>query len=145
MGADRCRHRFSYALYPHAGNEAEGDVARQAYELGYTPQVVYAPAGEGADQVPEAGSLLEIYGDVVVESVKKAWREDAVVVRLYEPKGQNESATVTFCMPFAEAVLCDLMEENELPACSGDDTVSLELSPFEIVTLKFYLTRPEEK
>ncbi len=143
-GADRCRHRFTYALYPHAGNEAEGDVARQAYEFVYTPQVAYAPSdGETADQIPEAGSLLEVYGDVIVESVKKAWREDAVVVRLYEPKGQNESATVTFCLPFAEAVLCDLMEENEQPACSGDDTVSLELAPFEIVTLKFYLSRPK--
>jgi alpha-mannosidase len=60
-----------------------------------------------------------------------------MIIRLYEAFGGRCNATIRVAPGFTRAFLCDLMEnvEKELPL--ADDTVTLPVSNFEIVTLKF--------
>lgn len=79
-------HEFSYALLPHAGDWREGDVARRAESFGMRPVVVLTDRHQG----PWEGQreFLKISSPHVAASVlKKAEKEDALVLRLVELHG----------------------------------------------------------
>ncbi|HZC78695.1 MAG TPA: glycosyl hydrolase-related protein, partial [Ktedonobacterales bacterium] len=80
-----------------------------------------------------------------VSSVKKAEREDALVVRLYNPTGTALSTEVILAMPFHEVVRVNL-NEDALPATAVSDLarilstgVRTRLRAGEIQTLLFRL------
>ncbi|MBV8462325.1 MAG: hypothetical protein JO368_03470 [Acidimicrobiales bacterium] len=79
--------------------------------------------------------------NVCLEVVKRA--DDgsgALVVRLYEAWGSRGRATVRLPSPVVHAVRADLLERELAPVETDGATVSLDLRPFEIVTLR--LTGP---
>ena len=71
-----------------------------------------------------------------VEAVKRADREDAVVVRLCEAWGTRGPVRVTFDRPVQSAVRTDVLEREVSPATITAGSVELDLRPFELVTLK---------
>ena len=123
--ADRGRHEFTYALYPHRGALSKDTLAR-AYRLN-KPLVPFAGANG-------FGPLVTVDNDeIVVELVKKAYRGDALVVRLYESQGREASAALTASFNFREAYETDLMEEN----AHQTDLKRLNFRPYEIKTILF--------
>jgi alpha-mannosidase len=130
--ADQGHHRFAYALLPHPGDlRAPGGVISEA-EAFNLPLTVSAGRG--------SGQLINIdRPGVSVEAVKRADRSDDVVVRLCEVWGARGPARVTLNLPIISVTRTDLLERDlpgEAPALDGR-TVSLELRPFELVTLRF--------
>ncbi|SES32445.1 alpha-mannosidase [Lentzea albida] len=75
---------------------------------------------------------------VLVESVKLAEdRSGDLVVRLYEARGSRTSVTVGLGTPFSSASRTDLLErELGEQVWGADETIGLELRPFEIATLR---------
>ena len=75
--------------------------------------------------------------NLVVETVKKAEDDDAIIVRLYDAHDRKSTATLTPGFAFGKAYLCDMLEnvQEELPVRDG--SVSFPVGNFEIVTLKF--------
>ncbi|USX53502.1 glycosyl hydrolase-related protein [Lentzea sp. HUAS12] len=75
---------------------------------------------------------------VLVESVKLAEdRSGDLVVRLYEARGARTSVTVGLGTPFSSAWRTDLLErELGEQVWGADETIGLELRPFEIATLR---------
>ena len=139
---DQGRHRFAYALYPHPGDLRQAGVIAEA-EAFNLPLV--AVAGDpGAGSAPEPGSApvsvvkVDVPG-VRVEAVKKADREDALVVRLCEVWGGRRTARITTALPVATVVRTDLLERDGDPLELDGGGVELALRPFELVTLKFGL------
>ncbi len=63
-------------------------------------------------------------------------REDAVIVRLCEVWGTRGPVRVTFDRPVQSAIRTDVLEREVGPATVTDGAVSLDLRPFELVTLK---------
>jgi len=134
--ADRGKHHFTYALYPHAGNLAESDTVRLAYDLN-APMVAIPATGE-RDTLPTSFSALSIDRDnVICETVKAAEEGTGTIIRFYECKNRRTKTTVTLGFPAEKVYLCDLMENElqEIPVSDGKFTYTV--SPFEIVTVKF--------
>jgi alpha-mannosidase len=130
--ADRGQHRFAYALLPHPGDlRAPGGVIAEA-EAFNLPLTVVAGLGHG--------HLLTIdRAGVSIEAVKPADRSDHVVVRICEVWGSRGPARLTLNLPVAAAWRTDLLERDLAEVPIDGHTVTLELRPFELVTLKFAL------
>lgn len=134
--ADEGKHVFSYSLLPHCGDFREAGVIKEAYVFNQPLTALAVPA--------QKGTLSDNYSlcycdeqNVVLETVKKAENGDDMIVRLYEAFDSRSNATVHVADGFNKAYLCDLME-NELEELAFDNnTVSLPIKNFEILTLKF--------
>ena len=125
--ADQGRHRFTYALMPHAGDLRSAGVIQAAEDLNAPLRAVFSdlPAGD-------LESLIEVdTRQVTVEALKRAEDSDAVVVRLYEAWGRPCKARVTTTLPARRVVLCDLLERER-----GESSLELDFRPFQVVTLK---------
>jgi alpha-mannosidase len=134
--ADQGHHEFTYALFPHQGDLRAGGVIRAAYELN-VPLTV-APIGTPSrGERPGADAFIEVdRPGMIVEAVKRADGDDATIVRLYEAWGTRGPATMRFGFAVARAWRTDLLEREQDELSVSDDGVTLQLRPFEIVTLK---------
>ncbi|MGN0993804.1 MAG: alpha-mannosidase, partial [Butyricicoccus sp.] len=131
--ADQGSQTFTYSLLPHMGDWRTAAVDRAAEALN---EPVLVRAGREQD----AKSLLAVDArNVFVESVKRAEDSDSLIVRLYENHGCRTSATVTFAETFQSVENCDMMENDGRLLARNTDRATLELRPYEIITLK--LTR----
>ncbi|MEM8630919.1 MAG: glycoside hydrolase family 38 C-terminal domain-containing protein [Pseudomonadota bacterium] len=127
-GADQGRHVFTYALLPHEG-DWRGEVAAQAAVLGHGPHLTGG--------VPKAPPVACDAPNVVLETLKPADSGIGFVLRLYEAHRIKGPVTLQCRDQIASVSQCDLMETPMRALDVRDGTVSLDLSPFEIVTLHF--------
>jgi len=129
--ADIGRHQFRYALLPHAGDfRAAGVIpAARAFNAPLLLQPTGAPAG--------VRSFFSVNNPaVVIDTVKQAEDSRAVIVRLYEAHGARSRVRLTSQLPVAKATRCNLLEHDEAPVTWRNGGATLELRPFQIVTLK---------
>jgi alpha-mannosidase len=145
--ADRGEHRFTYALYPHAGDWYAGGTVGHGYRLNNPLTAVRVPGG-AAGSAP-AGALLGRFAfvtctapHVLVETVKAAESGDGVVVRVYEYGNRRGPATLRFCRPLAGATEVNLLEEEPRPVQVEGDAVRFDVRPFEIKTFLVHLAEP---
>lgn len=138
--ADMGRHTFTYALLPHGGDLRSGEVVEQSYYLNTPPRAILLAPGQTGDQPREIGYFDTDRQGVVIEAIKKAEREDAIIVRLYEAYNSRGPVVLRTSLPVASAHLCDLMERDlqELPVEEGE--MEFFVHPFEIVTIKLRLS-----
>lgn len=131
--ADVGKHRFTYSLLPHGGDWRQGEVTRRAYELNAPLRVVAGEAGG-------AQSLLSCdAANVVVETVKVAHDGDGLIVRLYEAHNGRSTATLSFDRKVRGAVETDLMEREIGAVDIGKQSVTVDLRPFEVKTIRVRL------
>lgn len=134
--ADKGHHEFTYSLRPHAGSFKQAGTIKLAYDLNNPMTAVKLGKQEGT--LPESYSLVSVSDEnVVVDTVKKAEDSDSTIVRMYESWNKRTNALkLSFGFDVKSAVLCDLME-NEIEKLEvTDNTVTLPVKPFEIVTIK---------
>jgi alpha-mannosidase len=120
-GADRGRHEFAYALYPHAGGWQVGTVVAEGFAFN-------RPLLWGA---VEPGQWIAVDGGLVLDTVKLAEDSDALVLRLYEPFGGRGTARIRPAFEVGSVHKATLLEEPLEPA----DLDAIPFRPFEIVTL----------
>ena len=100
--ADMGPHRFQYALYPHAGSWQEGRVVAEA--LDFNAPLVWAPF-----------ALDPLFSldtpDLVLDTIKLAEREDALVLRLYEAHGARGRARLSLGVEATAVVRANLLED----------------------------------
>lgn len=124
---DRGSHHISYALYPHKEKFEESDVKARAYCYN---NVVMLRKANFEEKCP-----VGVEGDgVILETVKVAEDEKGIVARLYEYKGKETTARVSFASKGA-AFECDMLENKKEKA----ELSKLAFKPFEIKTLYFEL------
>jgi alpha-mannosidase len=136
--ADLGQHRFTYSLLPHAGAGLH-EVRRAAYGLTRPPLWRREPAHAGV--LPGRLGLAQVDAPgVLVETLKWAEDEDALVVRLYEADGGATGARLRLGFRPAAVDRVDLLERHPRPLpLVDDDAVRLELRAHEVTTL---LVRP---
>lgn len=137
--ADKERHAFTYALYPHQGNVKQGDTIQMAYQLN-------VPA-LGQVILPQEGSLPEVFGlleldqeNIIIESVKEAEEDEAMIIRLYETKHQRSKVSMKLHLKAERVYVCNLLEENLEEVQLREDTFAFEMKPYEIKSFKVYRT-----
>jgi alpha-mannosidase len=130
--ADCGEHAFTYSLLPHpAGLDS---VRRAAYSL--TRPLVWRRENAHSGRLPSQLSIANA-GDpgVVVETVKWAEDEEALIVRLYEADGGAARATLNLGLDPGSVSEVDLLERNPRPLPQSARNVALELRAREIKTL----------
>lgn len=137
--ADRGRHEFTYALLPHAGDLPASGVIEEAYALNVPLRI--EPVTRHAGPWPARQSFFSVdRPGVVVEAVKRAEKEDAIIVRLYEAHGGRGPVSLRTSLPVRQFFKTDLLERSLAPLVQADQgAVRIDISPFEIVTLKLVL------
>ncbi|MBN1155051.1 alpha-mannosidase [candidate division KSB1 bacterium] len=129
--ADRGTHELTFSLLPHTGALVDSDVFSEAAQLNQPPLLF-----EGFVNREVHAPLKLDSQDITVEVIKKAEREDALIVRLYEHRGKHASVNVVISPDYRRVAETNLME-NELALLSVDDGhLKLDFKPFEIKTLK---------
>jgi len=135
---DQGQHRFTYALFPHAGDPFTGGVIEEAAALNTPVTVVRVGARPGP--LPPSMSFVSVDGaGFVVVAVKRA--EDGsgdVVVRGYEAHGGHCRVRLRIALPFTRAARTDLLERpaDVAPVAVEGQEALLDLRPFELVTLR---------
>ncbi len=130
--ADMGEHLFTYSLMPHQGDWRDAETVRRAYELN-VPMIAWATDGKPA----ASGAMLSLDAlNVVIDAVKKAEREDALVVRMYECHGIGAECRLDLGFKVGNASECDLLERDQTKLKLDGSSLSLSLRPFEIKTVK---------
>jgi alpha-mannosidase len=132
--ADRGRHEFTYALYPHAGDWGAGETVRRGWELN-APMVCIAGAA-GQPSSAKSASFIQIEGPAILETIKPAEDDDGWIVRLYEPNGGRGPVTLRSPRPWQRVERCNLVEEGGVELAAAGQTVTFPVQPFEIVALR---------
>lgn len=132
---DMGTHRFTYVLMPHFGPHHYAGVVASAYALNAPLRHAWLKSHPG-----EVGNLPPFVAcddrNIVVETVKKAEADGAIIVRLYECHNARGAAEL-FCARTPKAAwLCD-MEENKLAELEIHECLVLfDYKPFEIHTIR---------
>ncbi|MGB9588613.1 MAG: glycoside hydrolase family 38 C-terminal domain-containing protein, partial [Armatimonadota bacterium] len=130
--ADRGEHVFTYSLMPHPGTWRDAETVRRAYELN-VPAVAWLSDKEPSN----LGMLLGADSpNVVIDTIKKAEKEDALIVRMYESWGIDAQTKVTFGFGIEKATECDLLERDMQVLDCKESCLTLSMKPFEIKTIK---------
>ncbi|SPE40572.1 exported hypothetical protein [Candidatus Sulfopaludibacter sp. SbA3] len=125
-------------VYRYSITTAKGDwSAGKSWRAGMafnTPLIPVSAVDELAHKtLPAERSFLSLDGDnLVVTALKKADREDAIVVRVFEERGAAAQTPVRFFGEDRSFKAVNMLEEN-LP---GSDQRMLHLAPYEISTVK---------
>eukprot|EP01126_Amoeba_proteus_P024131 TRINITY_DN2427_c0_g1_i5.p1 TRINITY_DN2427_c0_g1~~TRINITY_DN2427_c0_g1_i5.p1 ORF type:complete len:1066 (-),score=226.52 TRINITY_DN2427_c0_g1_i5:155-3352(-) len=146
--ADMGIHRFSYALLPHKGDHRDANLARHGYELN---QPVLLSTGINSDNYSAFSTDRE---NVIIETIKRVEGpldcdvvdsfQNAIIVRLWESLGGRCQVMLKTTLPLKSVALCNLLEDQidqEVtwkPNVEGVEggTITLHLTPFQIVTLR---------
>ena len=131
--ADQGKHIMTYSMLPHVG-DWRGDVIEQAYDLNDPIILRKVDGGDGSDSVE---SLVSVDApNVIIETVKQAEDGNGVVVRLYENHRIRGTVTVSTGFALSEAYHCNLLEDNETKLEVTDNSVTLPVRPYQIMTLR---------
>ena len=134
--ADQGKHIFTYSLMPHIGDFRDAGVIHESYSLNQPLSFVEIDAHDGT--LPAEFSLVSDNADnVIIETVKKAEADDGMIVRLYDAFDKRADVTITVADGFKKAYLCDLLENAVSELEFDGKQVTVPVSNFEIVTLKF--------
>ena len=139
--ADYGEHRFKYSLYPHAGSWNE-ETQREAYLLN-DPIIVYQSKVEDRKSETRTSSFHSLVSvstpNVIVETVKRAEDENGIIVRLYESQRKRGQVRVKFGSAVESAWTTNLLEENESVLSVEQDSILLNINPYQIITLRVKL------
>jgi alpha-mannosidase len=136
--ADFGEHQFTYSLYPHAGSWNE-ETQREAYLLN-DPIISYRSKVEGRKPGKPISNLQSLVScsspNVIIETVKQAEDGDGIIVRLYESQRKRGQVRVRMRSAVESAWLTNLLEENESALSVDQDSIILNLKPYQIVTMR---------
>ena len=130
--ADQGEHVFTYSFLPHAGTLTESEVMREAACLNRMPFV--------ADnfETGTAAMPCRLASDgITLEVMKRAEKDDSLILRLVEIRGRHSVGTLTFQSVPEKVCETDLTERHDgkTLSCLGN-ALELKLKPFEIMTLR---------
>ena len=137
--ADRGHHEFVYSVFPHKGNWQQAGTVREAYEVN-NPVVIRQKTGEIGEAIsrklPFQYGAVHIDAENVVAEVLKCSEDGrAEIVRLYECWNRRTTVEITFAEKYKKISLCNMLEEEEKILAENTNRVTLNMKPYEIVTL----------
>ncbi|MHC5268316.1 alpha-mannosidase [Enterococcus sp. LJL98] len=131
--ADIGNHTFTYSVYAHEGNWQNGKTMEAALDLN-VPLLVL----DGELPASETAFFKVNQENVLLDTVKKAEDEEAVVLRLYEYMNRQSEVQITSEKMIKKAVLCNMLEEEEAQLPFNDHQIQVSFKPFEVQTIKVY-------
>jgi len=124
-------HSFSYALYPHPGTWADGNIQHHAHE--FNNALLAKPH---AMNMPMPSLAVSSKNNIIISSVKKAEEGHEIVLRMYESHGTTTETVLEFGFDAKRATECDLLENGIKDYSVKKSKLPLKFKPFEIKTIK---------
>ncbi|HYO89164.1 MAG TPA: alpha-mannosidase, partial [Candidatus Limnocylindrales bacterium] len=132
--ADQGEHWMTYSLLPHEG-DWHNEVIPAAYDL--NDPLILRRIDSGSRRGTASGSLVSVSApNVVIETVKRAENGNGLIVRLYEDQRSRGAFALSTSFPLAQAVVCNLLEEDGEALAVEGSTLSLSITPYQIITLR---------
>ncbi|MFL5926038.1 MAG: glycoside hydrolase family 38 C-terminal domain-containing protein, partial [Gaiellaceae bacterium] len=125
--ADMGRHEFAYALFPHAGGWREAGVVAEARRFN-------APL-RWTDGGPRSPFARVDDPNLVLDTIKRGERSDALVLRLYEAHGSRGVARVRLADRCTSARFANALEEELAAARLEGDSIVVPFRPHEVITV----------
>ncbi len=129
--ADRGSHLFTYALLPHDKSWQESTVISEAHQLNQPVSSLPGILGESLHFPVQLSNET-----VILEVLKKAEKEDALILRLYEPVGKQANIDLKFHAADLKVYETKMLETGGRSVRIKNGQVNLSFRPFEIKTLK---------
>jgi alpha-mannosidase len=132
--ADRGRHHFRFALYPHAGDWRVARTERLAAE--YNTPLLAASEPSHAGPLGRTATFASVDAPgVELAWVKRAEDSEALVLRLVEWSGRPATATVTLRSTVVAAHKSNFLEDPGESVPVTAHTLRVALRPYEIATV----------
>lgn len=124
-------HAFDYSLVPHAGDYKAANIEKRGREVN-NPLMIreLSYVGEGELDLEHSFIEFDATDNVIITTIKKAERDDSVVVRMAETDGKPGEASVKLEGAGEKATLVNFIE-RQAEQVSG----KIEFSPFKIKTI----------
>jgi alpha-mannosidase len=136
--ADFGEHQFKYSLYLHPGPWDE-QTQREAYLLN-DPVVVYRSEvkSEKSERLLSTFySLLSVsHPNTIIETIKHAEDGNGIIIRLYESRRKRGPVQLHAGFALKAAWETNLLEENETELRVENNSIQLDLKPYQIMTLR---------
>lgn len=133
--ADRGKHRFSYALYPHKGDWREADTVLKGYEFNYPLLALFTDSHSG-ELEPSLSFFRATPTNIILVTAKKAEDRDSLILRLYESEGTESEATLEFFRKPKKVYELDLMENRLRGLPFEESSLLMKFTKYEIKTLE---------
>ena len=128
-------HHYRYMLHSHAGDWDTADIWKVTSEH-RLPLIAYHLEGTSGSFNAESPSISIEGVSLAISSVRSPTRENAIVIRLYEPSGKSGKSTLTFMREIERVELVDMLErEIGMPNASGK-SVEVPVDSHSIITLR---------
>lgn len=139
--ADYGEHDFKYSLYPHRGPWNE-DTQREAYLLN-DPIIIYKAESRRQNDENKSSNLDSLVScsssNVIIETIKHAEDGNGLILRLYESQRKRGPVQVKFGSAVESAWETNLIEDNESALSVDQDSIQLNLTPYQILTMRVKL------
>ena len=126
-------HTYIYSVYPHSGDWKKAAIHRRGHEFTYH---IFGLQVDTAAFNKEFQSFTLEPDNLIISALKKAEKENAVILRFFETKGERCKALLRVPAQIKAAKCVNLLEEEESELAIEDGKLEMKVKPFEIVTLK---------
>ena len=132
---DQGEHRFTYSLYPHAGDWRCGTIP-EAYCLNQPAMAVQGGRKGASFSLADTADQ-----NVMLETIKQAEDGDGWIVRLYETDNARTRTSLYWNRPVASVEECNGLEEKQADAAftahlGGGAEIPFVIKPYEIKTFR---------
>ncbi len=132
--ADKGKHYFKYAIYPHVGNCADSNVTKVALQYN---NPVFVLNKNDFNKENENANLVNLSAEnIVIEAVKQAEDGEGFILRVVEEHCKRKDVSFEFMREIETAFECDMMENNLMSLDVDDNKLKMSFKPFEIKTLR---------
>jgi alpha-mannosidase len=132
-------HIFAYSVLPYSGDWRQTQVHRRAYETSQ-PLAAFQTNKEPLRNTHCDFSLEP--DNLIISTVKRAEDDDSLILRLFETIGRACRARLRLPAGIKRAYITNLLEQPEREIAFKNGKLELDVSPFEIVTLKLEFEQP---
>lgn len=133
--ADLGIHEFTYSIYPHKGTWREANTVKMAYKVNVPAYGHYEEKHKG--ELNSQMSLVSLESQSCsLEIIKEAEEGKDTIIRLYEYSNTMQNVTMTFNRQIREAHECSMLEIEEKSLELKYNSLTFEMKPYEIKTLK---------
>lgn len=129
--ADIRKHNYRYAIYPHQHQWFESSTIEQA-------EMFNGPMLRISQETCVEPIVNVVEGDVFIDAIKMAEKDDRIIIRLHEHKNGYEKVKLVVHDQLFEPNLVNLREEVIDALSMKEQVIELTFKPFEIKTISFH-------
>jgi alpha-mannosidase len=126
-------HSYRYSIYFYNGDWRDAEIHRRGFE---TSQPLWAHQVDHDPGSKEFRSVVLEPDNLIVSALKKAEDDNAIIMRFFETRGEECTATLKLAAGIKSVKTVNLLEQEEEKITIKAGKVKMKVRPFEIVTLK---------